>query len=183
MKIHNTIAIFSILSTLSVFVGISLLMTVVFAQQGELGTNIDSPQFLAIQHAQSGTIADINSTSYTLQLNDLADKTILFSDRPNRIVATETTQNFVGNWTSGKDSFQLDPPNAAIVALTDDQEDDVFVIELFNPIYDKDENAIRYDFSVLGNATSSHDLPANLGKSVLIIDSSESKWPLEYSGD
>ena len=170
------------LSTISVFVGISLLITEVFAQQGETGTNIESPQFLAIQHAQSGTISDINSTSYTLQLNDLADKTILFSDRPNRIVVTETTRDFVGNWTSGEDSFQVDPPNAALV-VTDDQEDDVFEIELFNPTYDEDENAIRYDFSVLGNATSSPDLPPNLGKSVLIIDSSESKWPLQYSGD
>ncbi|MDW0120939.1 MAG: hypothetical protein QOK88_07945 [Nitrososphaeraceae archaeon] len=182
MKIHNTRVIFSMLSTISVFVGISLLMTEVFAQQGETGTNIESPQFLAIQHAQSGTISDINSTSYTLQLNDLADKTILFSDRPNRIVVTETTRDFVGNWTSGEDSFQVDPPNAALV-VTDDQEDDVFEIELFNPTYDEDENAIRYDFSVLGNATSSPDLPPNLGKSVLIIDSSESKWPLQYSGD
>jgi len=182
MKIHNTRVIFSMLSTISVFVGISLLITEVFAQQGETGTNIESPQFLAIQHAQSGTISDINSTSYTLQLNDLADKTILFSDRPNRIVVTETTRDFVGNWTSGEDSFQVDPPNAALV-VTDDQEDDVFEIELFNPTYDEDENAIRYDFSVLGNATSSPDLPPNLGKSVLIIDSSESKWPLQYSGD
>jgi len=182
MKIHNSRVIFSMLSTISVFVGISLLMTEVFAQQGETGTNIESPQFLAIQHAQSGTISDINSTSYTLQLNDLADKTILFSDRPNRIVVTETTRDFVGNWTSGEDSFQVDPPNAALV-VTDDQEDDVFEIELFNPTYDEDENAIRYDFSVLGNATSSPDLPPNLGKSVLIIDSSESKWPLQYSGD
>jgi hypothetical protein len=170
------------LSTISVFVGISLLMTEIFAQQGETGTNIESPQFLAIQHAQSGTISDINSTSYTLQLNDLADKTILFSDRPNRIVVTETTRAFVGNWTSGEDSFQVDPPNAALV-LTDDQEDDVFEIELFNPIYDEDENAIMYDFRVLANTTSPPDLPPNLGKSVLIIDSSESKWPLQYSGD
>jgi hypothetical protein len=182
MKTHNTRVIFSMLSTISVFVGISLLMTEIFAQQGKTGTNIESPQFLAIQHAQSGTISDINSTSYTLQLNDLADKTILFSDRPNRIVVTETTRAFVGNWTSGEDSFQVDPPNAALV-LTDDQEDDVFEIELFNPTYNEDENAIRYDFSVLGNATSSPDLPSNLGKSVLIIDSSESKWPLQYSGD
>jgi hypothetical protein len=182
MKIHNTIAIFSELSTISVFVGISLLMTMVFAQQGETGINIESPQFLAIQHAQSGIISDINSTSYTLQLDDLADKTILFSDRPNRIVVTESTQNFVGNWTSGEDSFQVDPPNAALVVLTDDK-DDVFEIELFNPAYDEDENAIRYDFRVLGNATSPPDLPPILGKSVLIIDSSESKWPLQYSGD
>lgn len=182
MKIHNTIVVFSMLSTISVIVGISLLMTAVFAQQGETGTNIETPHFLAIQHAQSGSISDINSTLYTLQLYDL-DETILFSDRPNRIVATETTQDFVGNWTSGEDSFQVDPPNAALVILTDDQEDDVFEIELFNPIYDVDENAIRYDFRVLGNATSSPDLPPNLGKSVLIIDSSESKWPLQYSGD
>jgi len=48
------------LSTISVFVGMSLLMTEVFAQQGEMGTNIESPQFLAIQHPQSGTISDIN---------------------------------------------------------------------------------------------------------------------------
>ena len=101
----------------------------------------------------------------------------------NRIVVTETTQDFVGNWTSGEDSFQVNPPNAALVILTDDQEDDVFEIELFNPTYDEDENAIRYDFRVLGNATSSPDLPPYLGKSVLIIDSSESKWPLQYSGD
>lgn len=183
MKINYTTNIFSILSTISIFAGMSLLMTVVYAQQGQTGTTIESPQFLAIQHAQSGTISDINSTSHILQLNDLADKTILFSDRPNRIVVTETTRDFVGNWTIGEDSFQVDPPNAALVVLTDDQEDDVFEIELFNPTYDDDENAIRYDFSVLGNATSSPDLPPNLGKSVLIIDSSESKWPLQYSGD
>jgi hypothetical protein len=108
----------------------------------------------------------------------LEDKTILFSDRPNRIVVTVTTQDFVDNWTSGEDSFQVDPPNGALVVLTVDQEDDVFEIELFNPTCDEDENAIGYDFSVLGNATSSPDLPPNLGKSALIIDSSESKWPL-----
>lgn len=58
-------------------------------------------------------------------------KTFLFSDRPNRIVVTETTQDFVSNWTSGGDSFQVDPPNAVLVVLTDDQEDDVLEIELF----------------------------------------------------
>jgi hypothetical protein len=69
------------------------------------------------------------------------------------------------------------------LVLTKDQEVDVFEIELFNPQYDNNEKTIRYDFSILGNATSSRDLPDNLGKSVLIIDSSESKWPLSYSGD
>jgi hypothetical protein len=107
----------------------------------------------------------------------------LFSDRPNRIVATQSTQDFIGNWTAGQDSFQVDPPNAAIVVLTDDQEDDVFEIELSNPVYDQDKKSLRYDFSILGNVTSPSDLPDNLGKSVLVIDSSESEWPLQYSGN
>jgi hypothetical protein len=182
MKILHTITIFLIVPIISVLVFMSMFMTEVFAQV-QKGTNIESPQFLAIQHAESGTISEINSTSYVLELNDLANKTILFSDRPNRIVVTQTTQDFVGNWTSGEDSFQVDPPNAALVVLTEDQKDGVFEIELFNPLFDEDEKAIRYDFRVLGNVTSFPDLPTNLGKSVLIIDSSESKWPLQYSGD
>ena len=76
----------------------------------------------------------------------MADKTILFFDRLNRIVATETTRDFVGNWTSDEDSFEVDTPNAVLVVITHDQEDDVCEIELFNPTYDEDENAIRYDF-------------------------------------
>ena len=112
----------------------------------------------------------------------MTNKTILFSDRPNRIILTQSIQDFIGNWTSGDDSFQVDPPNAALV-LTEDQEVDVYEIELFNPRYDNNEKTIRYDFTILGNATSSSDLPDNLGESVLIIDSSESKWPLSYSGN
>ena len=112
----------------------------------------------------------------------MADKAILFSDRPNRIVVTQAIQDFIGNWTASDDSFQVDSPNAALV-LTDDEENDLFEIELFNPQYDNNEKAIRYDLSVLGNATSSPNLPDNLGESVLIIDSSESQWPLAYSGN
>ncbi|HZA68313.1 MAG TPA: hypothetical protein VE548_01335, partial [Nitrososphaeraceae archaeon] len=41
MKIHNTIVMFSMLSTISAFVGIPSLMTAVFAQQGETGTNLN----------------------------------------------------------------------------------------------------------------------------------------------
>ena len=152
------------------------------AQQGQKEANIESPQFLAILHARSGTVSEINSTSHTLQLNELADKAILFSDRPNRIVVTRSIQDFIGNWTAGDNSFQVDPPNAPLV-LTDDEENDLFEIELFGPQYDNNEKTIRYDFSVLGNATSSRNFPDNLGESVLIIDSSESQWPLSYSGN
>ena len=45
------------------------------------------PKFFAIQHAQSGSIVQIfDKMAYSLKLNDVSDKTILFSDRPDRIV-------------------------------------------------------------------------------------------------
>ena len=131
MKFHRALVLPSIISIISVFAGSSLLITGAVAQQGQTEANIESPQFLAILHAKSGSISEINSTSYALQLNELTNKTILFSDRPNRIILTQSIQDFIGNWTSGDDSFQVDPPNAALV-LTEDQEVDVFEIELFN---------------------------------------------------
>ena len=139
------------------------------AQQGQSGTSVESPQFLAIQHAQSGTISEINSTTFSLQLNELADKTILFSDRPDRIVATQSNQDFIGNWTSGQESLRIDPPNAVLVA--DDLKEDTIEIELFNPKYENDGKKISYDFILLGNTTTISDLPIDLGKSALIIDS------------
>jgi hypothetical protein len=140
-----------------------------YAQQGQAQTSIESPQFLAIQNAQSGTISEINSTTFSLQLLDSAEKLILFSDRPDRVVVTQSNQDFIGNWTSGQESFRLDPPNAVLVV--DDQKEDTIEIELYNPKYENDERKISYDFTFLGNKTNVSDLPNELGKSVLIIDS------------
>jgi len=44
------------------------------------------------------SISEINETAYSLELNDVSDKTILFSDRPDRIVKTTSTLDFIGNW-------------------------------------------------------------------------------------
>ena len=74
-----------------------------YAQQGQTETSIESPQFLAIQNAQSGTISEINSTTFLLQLNNLTNKLILFSDKPDRVVVTQSNQDFIGNWTSGQE--------------------------------------------------------------------------------
>ena len=62
MKFLHTITIFLVLPIISVLAFMSMFMTEVFAQV-QTGTNIESPQFLAIQHAQSGTISQVNSTS------------------------------------------------------------------------------------------------------------------------
>ena len=43
--------------------------------------------FLFIQGAESGSVSEINATTSTLELGNVSDKTILFSDRPNSILS------------------------------------------------------------------------------------------------
>jgi hypothetical protein len=42
-------------------------------------------KFFEINNAQSASISGINDTAYSLGLNDVSDKTILFSDGPERM--------------------------------------------------------------------------------------------------
>jgi hypothetical protein len=52
--------------------------------------NVTDVQFLAIQNAQSGSLSQINLTAYTLELRNVSDSTVLFSERPERIVTPNT---------------------------------------------------------------------------------------------
>jgi hypothetical protein len=122
--------------------------------------NPTETKFLSIQSAESGTISQINDTSYVVELNDVSDKTILFSGRPDRILASISTSDFVGNWSVGEDSFAEDAPNAVFV-VDDLEGQDTAIIDLFNPIYDTEKNRLKYDITP-DNGTSI-DLPNEHG--------------------
>jgi hypothetical protein len=77
--------------------------------------NTTAVEFLSIQSAQSGSLSQINETAYTLELNNIANNAIMFSDRPNRIIETVSTADFIGNWTAGSNSFAADAPNDALI--------------------------------------------------------------------
>ena len=124
--------------------------------------------FFAIQHAQSGSISEINATTYTLELNDVSDKTILFSDRPDRIVTSMSTSDFIGNWSTGDDSFAVDVPNAVLIVDEQEAKQDVSIVELFNPVYNVDTKTLKYDVTP-DNATYI-ELPKEFGQTTLIID-------------
>ena len=132
-------------------------------------TNSGQPKFFAIQHAQSGSISEINETSYSLELNEVSDKTILFSDRPDRIVMSESTSDFIGNWSVGENSFAEDAPNAVLVLdKQEGQPQDTVIIALFNPVYDPDKKALKYEITA-DNATSM-EMPVELGQTTIVID-------------
>ena len=126
------------------------------------------PKFFAIQHAESGSISEINETAYTLELNDVSDKTILFSDRPDKIVMSVSTADYIGNWSSGVDSFAVDAPNAVLVVDEQEGIQDIALIELFNPVYDIEKKTLRYDVT-LDNSTAI-EMTSELGQNTLVID-------------
>lgn len=107
-----------------------------------------------------------------MELNYVSNKTILFSDRPDRIVTSVTTSNFVGNWSKGQDSFAVDAPNAVLVVDEIAGQQDIGIIELYNPKYSGDTKVLQYDFVLIGNQTPI-DLPNEFDQSTLIIDDSQ----------
>ena len=140
-----------------------------FVYAEENTANSKTPKFFTIQHAQSGSITEINETAYTLELNDVSDKTILFSDRPDRIVVSETTADFIENWSVGQDSYSIDAPNSVlIVDEIEGNQQDVLIVELFNPVYDVDNKALKYE--AIPDNTTSIDLTDEFGPTTLVID-------------
>ena len=132
MMKNNNLSVLTLLSILSI-VAITTSLNSIYAQENSTD---HIPKFFAIQHAQSGSISEINATAYTLELNFVSDKTILFSDRPDRIVKSVSTSDFIDNWSTGQNSFAFDAPNAVIVVNPDKDKQYTAILELFSPEYD-----------------------------------------------
>ena len=164
----NILTLVMLLSTLSVLAVVISMTTLVYGQEGNATEHV--PKFFVVQHAQSGSISEINETFYFLELNDVSDKTILFSDRPDRIVKSLSTSDFIGNWYTGEDSFEVDAPNAVIVVNDKERQQNTAIIELFDPIYDSDKMTLKYE--VIPDNATSIDLSREFGQTTMIIDNS-----------
>lgn len=127
-------------------------------------------KYLFIQGAESGSVSKLNTTASTLELNNVTDRTILLSDRPDRIVSSINTTDFIENWgIGGPSSFVADPPNAVIVLDDEEQKQDLAVVDLYNPVYNSDTKTLKFDIKA-ENVTSPIDLPLEFGQSTLVID-------------
>ena len=126
---------------------------------------------LSIQQANSSVISEINSTTHLLQLNNVSDQTISLAEIPDRIIQVVSTFDIIENWSmliGAYSTYGESPPNAALI-FDKQGVQEIFIIELYNPIYDKDKKALNYDFTILDNSTL-NDLPLDIGHSALIID-------------
>jgi hypothetical protein len=102
-------------------------------------------------------------------LNNVSDKTILFSDRPETIVTSINTSDFIHDWhwsIGPPKSFRADPPNAALIG--DEHNQDIMIVELTNPVHDPTARTLKYDVNL--ENTKPTDIPYVFGQSTLAID-------------
>jgi hypothetical protein len=66
---------------------------------------------------QTATGMSYDAAAKKLTLVDVSPVTLFFSDRPERIAGNMTTEAFIPFWSTGKDSFLSDPPNADLSIL------------------------------------------------------------------
>ena len=123
------------------------------------------PEMLFVQTYQSGTIAPVDGAEgrYTLTLEAGTGQTVYFSDRPDRLVGTNPTPQFMERLGFLPDN----PPNAALVVETATGETDVAVVELFSPLYDPVSLGVTYEVEVLENwqdelGVGPHEAPTDL---------------------
>ncbi|HEV2527138.1 MAG TPA: hypothetical protein VGT61_01640, partial [Thermomicrobiales bacterium] len=113
-------------------------------------------EFLFVQSFQAGSIEPKEGVDgrYTLTLEAGLGQTVYFSDRPERLVGTAPTPQFL----DGLGFPENNPPNAALVVETGVGETDIAVVELFAPVYDAATHTATYEVEVLANWETSTEL-------------------------
>ena len=128
------------------------------------------PTFLYVQTFGSGTLsAPQEDGTRTLTLNDVSPTTISFAERPDREVAHESTEAFIQGWDQGEDSFEVNPPNAAL-DIIDQHSQSIVIVELVNAHYDPATQTLEYQVIILEDEHG-EDLPQSFEEAVLFIDS------------
>ena len=130
-----------------------------------------------VQSAHSGSFVPVEGEEnlYTLTLEGVSPQTIAFADRPERDVGQVPMQKFL----DGLGFSPKNPPNAAIEILEAEEEEDVMVMELLDPVYDAANQTLQYNVSILEEPNHSyaifnerHDesLSEHFGPAALFID-------------
>ena len=133
---------------------------------------VKQADFLFVQTAKGMTF---DKSANKLTLEGVSSTTLFFSDRSERIAGNMKTTAFVPFWSTGKDSFLKDPPNADISIIEGDKLRQVVVV-LQAPELKSD--ALTYTVKVLQG-----DMPAKGADVSVFIDIiGMPMTPLSYAG-
>jgi hypothetical protein len=128
--------------------------------------------FLFVQTAKG---MSFDKSTNKLTLDGISSTTLFFTDRPERIAGNMKTTAFIPFWSTGKDSFLSDPPNADISILEGDNLRQVVAV-LQAPALKGD--TLTYSVKVLQG-----DMPAKAADVSVFIDIiGMPMTPLSYAG-
>ena len=128
--------------------------------------------FLFVQTAKG---MSFDKSTNQLTLDGISSTTLFFTDRPERIAGNMKTTAFIPFWSTGKDSFLSDPPNADISILEGDNLRQVVAV-LQAPALKGD--TLTYTVKVLQG-----DMPAKAADVSVFIDIiGMPMTPLSYAG-
>ena len=132
---------------------------------------------LYVLHSNNGQLQELADHTFELQVHPLKGKVLYFSDRPDRLTGTLSVEKFVKLWTQkGQNSFGVDNPNAAVVAIDDNGKDysqDLVVLE--QPTYDSASNTLRFPITKF-NPQEKMATFKNSAVSVFIDANSAQNW-------
>ncbi|MDX2379754.1 MAG: hypothetical protein QNM02_08350 [Acidimicrobiia bacterium] len=120
-----------------------------------------APDDIEYMFAQTSSGVSVGSDG-RVTLTGVSSTTLFFSDRPYRVTGHIPTDEFVGYWGEGDDSFASDPPNALLTMFEDDAVNDVVVV-LSDPVLSNGD--LSYAIEVTDG-----DLVAPSGPASLFID-------------
>lgn len=112
----------------------------------------DEPSLLFVQEAVTGSFRpiDVAANTYTLTLVGVKPHTLLFTDRPQRMVGSWTMNDFISRWNEGSNSLANNPPNAVLLSHSGaDGKEYAVVIELSNPVFNAPGGTLTYKATVL----------------------------------
>jgi len=140
-------------------ISIALLATSIIGTLSVAVADEDQTSWLFTQ-----TAADFRATGDTLTI-PYERLIFAFSDRPNRMHAYMTAQEFASLWATGGDNFGENPPNAVLTWVTDGVVSEAEVV-LTAAVVDEQGRSITYTVALEDGQT----LPMSGAQASLFID-------------
>ncbi|MDG2053121.1 MAG: hypothetical protein P8J86_00280 [Phycisphaerales bacterium] len=137
------------------------------------GCNSNKSSVLFVQSTEAGSLTPVEGKkgTFTLELSKPNPHVTFFTDRPERHAGTMSISQFLGIWNQGKDSFETDPPNAALAVASEPLKTMVF--ELADPVAGKDDKSVQYTATLVSDPymmTQSINKSHEFGFASLFID-------------
>jgi hypothetical protein len=110
----------------------------------------DRPTMLFTQQALTGSFRPAAASgTYLLTFIGVKPHTIVFTDKPQRIVGSWTNTDFVARWNQGATGFAQNPPQAVLMSHSPvDGKEYSVVVELKNPVFNAFAGTLTYSATI-----------------------------------